>query len=121
LIIDAASGIVRRDATVDMVTQLVRSGPTLFLLGTLLLVAGMAIVLSHNVWTGGAATILVTLLGWGTLIKGAMLLLLSPDGVGAWMAAAHYDQLSPVYFAIALVIGLYLAFQGFRRTPDARP
>ena len=46
--------------------------------GLLGMTAGLAIVLSHNRWRGGPLPIMVTLFGWASLIKGSLLLLLSP-------------------------------------------
>jgi hypothetical protein len=41
--------------------------------------AGLAIVIGHNVWSGGALLVIVTLLGWIILIRGVVLLFLSPS------------------------------------------
>jgi hypothetical protein len=35
---------------------------------------GLALVLGHNVWSGGPLAIAVTLMGWATLVKGLALL-----------------------------------------------
>lgn len=72
-----------KQAIVGIEETLVHNPAMLFLTGIITLVAGLAIVLSHNVWTGGALPVVVTLLGWTALIKG--LLLLSPGTtVGFW-------------------------------------
>lgn len=44
-----------------------------YLAGVLVFVIGAVIVALHNVWTGPAA-ILVSLLGWGALVEGCLLL-----------------------------------------------
>ena len=48
----------------------------------LTLVAGLAIVLAHNVWRGGAMAVVVTVLGWLLLLKGAALVVIPPACVG---------------------------------------
>jgi hypothetical protein len=40
---------------------------------------GLAIVIGHNVWSGGALPVIVTLFGWIILIRGVVLLFPSPS------------------------------------------
>jgi len=64
----------QKSAMVEMENTLVHSPAMLFIAGIITLVAGLAIVVGHNVWSGGAAPVTVTLLGWISLIKGVLLL-----------------------------------------------
>jgi hypothetical protein len=53
--------------------------------------------LGHNVWSGGALPVVVTLVGWVALIKGLLLLFLSPEAAaGLYLGGLHYEQ--PFYF-----------------------
>jgi hypothetical protein len=45
--------VAHRQATVETLTALVHNPPMLLTLGMVFLAAGLAIVLSHNVWSGG--------------------------------------------------------------------
>jgi hypothetical protein len=56
----------------------------MLVLGVSTLAAGLAMVLAHNIWSGDALAVIVTLMGWLTLalIKGLLFLLL-PGYVGA--------------------------------------
>jgi hypothetical protein len=78
------------------------------------LVAGLAIVLTHNVWSGGVLPVIITLIGWATLFRGLVLLLLPPDAVAGIFESIHFEQLFFFYIAITLIIGLYLTYGGFR-------
>jgi hypothetical protein len=78
------------------------------------MVAGLAIVLAHNVWSGGALPVVVTLVGWILLVKGLIFLLLSPETSATYFEAFRYGQLFYVYTSITLVIGIYLTFSSFR-------
>ena len=49
-----------------------RSGPWMLFSGMVATAAGLAIVLGHNVWSGGALAIAVTLFGWAALLKGGV-------------------------------------------------
>jgi hypothetical protein len=46
------------------IDELVRSRGLMLIAGSFNLAAGLAIVLGHNVWSGGALTVVVTLIGW---------------------------------------------------------
>jgi len=99
-------------AMVEIENTLVHSPAMLFIAGIITLVAGLAIVVGHNVWSGGAAPVTVTLLGWISLIKGV--LLLSPGTTSGFWDSLHYQQLYYVYASISFVLGAYLTYAGFR-------
>jgi hypothetical protein len=77
-ILVSLSLVTHKQATVDTLTALIHNPPLLLTFGMVWLIAGLAMVLSHNVWSGGALTIIVTLVGWLFLIRGLLLLFLSP-------------------------------------------
>lgn len=98
-----------RQATVDTITAMVHNAPVLFLAGVIAVATGLAIVLNHNVWSGGALPVVVTLAGWTTLIKGALLLFLTPDAESAvFLDGLRFAQLFYLYCAISFVLGAYL-------------
>jgi vacuolar-type H+-ATPase subunit I/STV1 len=107
--------VARREATVETVNALVHNAPLVYVLGVITLLAGLAIVLGHNVWSGGTLPVIVTLIGWLTLIKGALFLFLSPlQAVGLLWGRFHYQRLFYLYAAISVVLGVYLTYGGFR-------
>jgi uncharacterized membrane protein len=110
----ALSMISHKQATVDTMTGLVHNAPVLFFASVMAMVAGLAIVLAHNVWSGGALPVVVTLVGWILLVKGLIFLLLSPETTATYFEAFRYSQLFYVYTSITLVIGIYLTFSSFR-------
>jgi hypothetical protein len=73
------------------------------------------VVLAHNIWSGGALAVVVTLVGWITLIKSLMFLFLPPEMEAAlFLRQLHYQQLFYLYGAISLVLGVYLTYGGFK-------
>lgn len=114
----AALGMfLQRDAWAAAITALVRD-PLLLLLGALVVAAGLALVLAHNVWSGGALPVVVTVIGWLTLLKGMMFWVLPPAAaVDFYLERLHYAQLYPLYGALSFAIGLYLTVAGFGRAP----
>jgi putative exporter of polyketide antibiotics len=68
-ILIALSMFSRGQATVETVAALLQNPSMVFVLGVVMLAAGLAMVLAHNIWSGGALVVVVTLVGWMTLIK----------------------------------------------------
>jgi hypothetical protein len=86
--------------------------PVVYLDGTILFIAGLAIVQAHNVWSR-AGSILVTVTGWACVLGGLFR-----------MADPRAQQLSggPVtsaVFGLILVAGGLLAWQGYG--PGSKP
>ena len=74
LLIISLAMLIQREAFVEAVGELIHHRPTMLVLGMLTLIAGLAMVLGHNVWSGGALPIMVTIVGWITLIRSVVLL-----------------------------------------------
>ena len=114
-ILVAIAMTIQKQATLDSVTALLHNPPMLLVLGVFTTVGGLAMVLGHNIWSGGALAVLVTLTGWLTLIKGVLFLVLSPEAQAElFLKGLAYQQLFYVYMAITLVLGIYLTYGGFR-------
>jgi len=103
-----------KQTTVDTMAALVRDAPLLFVASLGAMVAGLAIILAHNVWTGGALPVIVTLVGWAALIKGLVFMLLPPETSVAYFGALQYARFFYLYMSLTLVIGLYLTYASFR-------
>jgi hypothetical protein len=103
-----------KQTTVETMTALVHDAPLLFFTSIMTLVAGLAIVLAHNVWSGGALPVVVTLVGWISLIKGLIFLILSPETSVAYFETFRYGQLFYLYTSITLVVGIYLTITSLR-------
>jgi hypothetical protein len=114
-IVIALSMMTRRQATVETVTSLLQNPSLMLIVGIITLAAGLAVVLTHNIWSGGALVIVVTVVGWITLIKSLFFLFLPPEmEAGLFLGQLHYRQLFYLYTAISLVLGVCLAYGGFR-------
>ena len=87
------------------------TAPVVYLNGTLLFIAGVAIVQSHNLWVR-AWPVLVTVTGW-LLLAGGL----------ARMAAAQTPQIhggavADTIFGALFLTGAVLTFNGYRRPVD---
>jgi len=77
------------------------------------LAMGVAMVIGHNVWSGGALPVVVTLAGWLILAKGIFLLVLPPEAFSRMMHLMRYREHCSFYLAPAFLLGLYLTWAGF--------
>lgn len=104
---------INKQATVPAVIAVVHSAPLLFIFGLILVAVGLAMILSHNAWSGGALPFIVTLVGWLTLIKGLLFLFLPPPaamGIVLWGPA--YERFFYLDIALVFILGLYLTYSG---------
>jgi len=78
-------------------------------------VPGLAIVYFHNRWTGGWP-VLVTLLGWLSLIVGLLRMVFPAELAGlAAKIAPSAAAVFPVFAVLFLGIGVFLTFKAYRR------
>jgi hypothetical protein len=106
---------LNKQATIQTVLALVNDGPLMFVFGLILVAAGLAMILSHNTWTVGALPVIVTLVGWLTLVKGLLFLFLPPPaaaGIFVWGNA--YQQYFYLDAAAAFILGAYLTYNGYK-------
>ena len=109
----ALSIFLREADFIDTATALVRNGPDVLIFGIVALAAGLAMVLAHNVWSGGMMPVVVTICGWLILLRGLTLLFLPADMLAKILDYSHLASWLYVYAAIPLILGLYLTVAGF--------
>jgi hypothetical protein len=110
-----------REATVTAFVMLVHDPAALWVTGMVAVAAGLALVLCHNVWSGGAPTVVVTVVGWLTLLKGIAVLALPLQTVVAlsgWLRSAAFLYVDA---AVLLALGIYLASAGFKASRRRGP
>ena len=77
--------------------------------------AGLAMVLAHNVWSKPPVAVIVTLLGWLTLIKGIAYLFLPARWLEEFFQAVlNCGACLYSVPAFLLVLGAYLTYEGFK-------
>ena len=114
LIVISVTMFAHAQATVEILKAIVQDRPLLFMSGLMGVTAGLAIVLVHNVWSGGILPIIVTLFGWASLIKGILLLLLSPETESrVFIVGLGYEEHPNLFAVFALLLGAYMTYSGF--------
>jgi hypothetical protein len=113
LLIVSLSMVLDRDSIIEMATALIDDRALLLIVGLIALGIGLAIVVGHNVWSGGLVPILITLFGWSQFLRGLALLLLPAETQVAFFQAMRLEDFFYIYAGIPLVIGAYLTYAGF--------
>jgi len=95
-----------------MASEVVRSITLVYLFGLFDFAAGLAIVLTHNVWTANWR-VLITLIGWLMLIRGAVRIL-APEAIMGFAAKViRNKQLFLISGVVTGVLGLLFCYFGY--------
>lgn len=113
ILVLSLSLLADKKSSVEAVAALVHERPLLLIIGMMGLLAGLAMVLTHNVWSGGAVPVIVTLIGWVILVRGVLLILLPAGEAVRLFDILRYEELFYLYTGVNLVIGVFLTYRGF--------
>jgi hypothetical protein len=95
------------------INELVHSRGLMLIGGSVNLASGLAIVLGHNLWSGGALAVVVTLIGWLVTLRGVVWLFAPREKLIQYYEALPFERYYYVATAITGVLGLYLTVAGF--------
>jgi hypothetical protein len=105
--------LTERQNTLSTIPALLGDRPAMVIFAIIALAGGLAIVLAHNIWSGGVLPILVTLIGWVMLIRGVLFLFLLPEATLRILAAMQFERFFYIYLVIPFLLGLYLSYLAF--------
>ena len=105
--------LANRETVIAAMHELSETRGALLVSGTLSLFVGLVIVLTHNEWSGSTLALVVTILGWLSVLKG-LFFFFAPHrslraSVQSLMTGATYRLLA----FVALILGIYLVYNGF--------
>ena len=109
LVIVAPAALLNRKHFPRLIKEFSDSLAIVVLSGLVALVLGLLLVVSHNVWTADWRVI-ITLLGWLTLIKGIVRFAFPDKVARLWTAASRWWATVLVAF---FILGVYLTYKGF--------
>ena len=98
----------------EIAEEFLASRALMFLSGLLIMPVGLAIVLTHNIWTADWR-VLVTAFGWLNVFAGALRLFGPLFVVRAGRAMLQKTYFTSVAAAIWVVLGLLFCFFGYLR------
>ncbi len=104
--------LVDAKGSIEMAQEFIKSRALIMVAGIAALVAGLAIVNSHNIWTGNLA-IFITLLGW-IMIAAGIFRMAFPGlvrSLGERMLKS--ETVLRIYSLFPLLAGLWLTWAGY--------
>ncbi|NJO24288.1 MAG: hypothetical protein HC868_16945 [Sphingomonadales bacterium] len=110
----AAMGVallVNRGLFPAMIGQIADSYALIFLSGILSLLAGIAIVRVHNIWSGWAA--IVTVFGWLAILGGLARMWIPQQAAPIALAVGNSPAGLQAAGAVVLVLGAFLSYKAY--------
>src|SRR5690348_5127270 len=96
-----------------MANEFLASHALVFISGFLTLVAGVAILLAHNVWTPDWR-VLITIIGWIAVITGAIRLIVPERAAAFGRPMLKKPHTLKIGAAVWLIVGALLSYFGYR-------
>jgi hypothetical protein len=109
----AVGMLVNHRRTMAAIDEMARSGPWMLFSGMVASGVGLAVVLGHEVWRGGALPVLVSAMGWAALLKGLTLLLVPGERVAAVYRGAGFERYFRTWMVAVLALGLWMTWLAF--------
>ena len=95
----------------ERVIMQLENDSNLFLWGIVAFVLGSAMVLNYNAWDSNW-TVIITILGWLSLLKG-LFLLFFPNLIKRWALKIAKGQWLSVWLVVIVFVGLLLTYFSF--------
>jgi hypothetical protein len=112
LIAVAAALLINRRTVADLVTGTLNGPEFIFFSGIFTLLAGLAIVRTHNIWSA-EWTVLITILGWLCVI-GGVIRIIWPERVTQLRNSEMQSETAITAWAlVALLLGAFLTAKGY--------
>jgi len=103
----------RRPLVLALAKRLISDEVVVAYVGLLRTSLGLAMVLGHDLWSGGALPIIVTLVGWLTLLRGLLILFLPHGKLVALFEWMRFEKHYAAYAGGMFLFGVYLLIAGF--------
>ncbi len=112
LVVIGVGLFVNRDNYRTLAREFLDSPALIYIAGIIAFLGGLSVVLTHNVWVLGWPLI-ITLLGWLTLIGGITRIVFPRATVQLGERMIRNETMAPVAAAIYAALGLWLSAVGY--------
>lgn len=103
--------LVNPDFYQKTIKEAVKSSTFLMMGGAMATLVGILMITYHNIWSGEWWVVLITIIGWLSLLKG-FLYLVFPQSLSAFIPM-YKKQHMPIWGILMLVIGAIFGYYGF--------
>ena len=105
--------MARPKATLDAANSIAKDSGLLLISGIFTMAAGVAVAIGHNVWSGGALPVVVTVLGWMMLAKGIALMAMPPRMLVASYSFLEFPQRFRLLMVPATIFSAWVTVMAF--------
>lgn len=96
----------------DMVVELLSNKGIFYLLAIIELIAGIALILSHNVW-GTLLESLVSVIGWMMAIEATLYMFMPHEKIESFIEYFNKKSFYKIGSVIYIILGFYFVYNGF--------
>jgi hypothetical protein len=114
LVVTGAAILIRREYFLRVFAEYVEQRLLRTTMSMIEFLAGMFLVVGHNIWTPLPAAV-ITMLGWLAVLEATIYLFLPDSWVARFIATFNTPMWYLVGGVLAIVVGIYLAGFGFAR------
>ena len=112
LFVIAAGIVANRESYCKVLEDYSKNSALVFFSGAIVLVAGIVVVLTHNLWVA-SWRVIITIYGWGGIIKGVWLIVF-PNRTSKFIQAyKKHKTLLVAHSFVVLILGAVLIFVGY--------
>ena len=104
--------VINRDFYRKVMEDFFKNAALVFYGGAMSLIIGIVIVLLHNRWVANW-TVIITIIGWGGLIKGVWILVFPNSVAGFMKTYVDNKALLRVHSVLIIIFGVALTYLGF--------
>jgi len=109
LVIVGVSILLKQKSLPLLAEQFINNFYLKYFAGIMALIMGLLLVASHNLWTS-PEKIIITLIGWAALLKGASLILLPENTLAGLAKICNNKTWAIIGGLVAIVLGVYLLY-----------
>lgn len=112
LVIISISVLINKSRMLSIIDEIMKNAALQFVIGLNILIIGLLLILSHNVWIQ-SWPVIITIISWAVFIKGVLNVTFPTRAQR--MTKPFLQSQSIPYFAILInfLLGIYLCYYGF--------
>ncbi|MFY9627626.1 MAG: hypothetical protein WAK03_05660 [Methylocystis sp.] len=108
ILITMAAAMVARGPETALTARRMISDPGMVMIGGAVRVGlGLAIVIGHDIWSGGVLPVAITLFGWALYLSGLLLLFAAQERLVAILDGMNLEKNLPAYAISLALLGIY--------------
>ena len=112
LLVGGLANVINPKAFQEIGREFLSSGALIFIAGFLALLGGLAIVNTHNLWSGWP--VVITILGWLSILAGILRMAFPTLTRSIGEAMLARDALLRVASGVWVLLGAFITYMGYR-------